>query len=535
MKQLFKTCFVLVLVLANCYSAAAQEPFRTVTGQVSFVSSQHVYVKFKNTEGIYNGDTLFVENNGAPVPALLVSGLSSISCVTVSLNKTILAVGSPVIARIPVLHKPVPEVEIEKSKESVAVVSEVIGQIQNGEKKTKPKTEFPVEGRVSVSSYTNVDAGNSSYQRFRYNVALRADSISRSGLSAETQLSFIHKLNEPVFLSDAFKVYTLNLKYDSKTLGSFVLGRKINPFLANAGAVDGLQYEKQIRNFTVGAVAGMRPDIYDYGFNPTLFQYGAFAAHNFRNGKARTTLAFMNQTNNMITDRRFAYFQHSNSLVKKVSLFCSFEVDLYSLQNNTASISPELTGAYFSVRYKALKNLAFTLNYDARKNIYYYETYKNVADSILDRETRQGLRFQTIYRPFGDLTWGMVAGVRFAGANTTFSSNANTYLSYDNLPLVGGTIRADVTLLRTHSLAGWISGASYSRDFLKNKLYAELGYRYVNYDYTNSGSLLNQHIAEFSLIWRITRRLMLSANLETIADSNNALNNRLFLNLSQRF
>ena len=83
MKQLFKTCFVLVLVLANCYSAAAQEPFRTVTGQVSFVSSQHVYVKFKNTEGIYNGDTLFVENNGAPVPALLVSGLSSISCVTV--------------------------------------------------------------------------------------------------------------------------------------------------------------------------------------------------------------------------------------------------------------------------------------------------------------------------------------------------------------------------------------------------------------------------------------------------------------------
>jgi hypothetical protein len=129
----------------------------------------------------------------------------------------------------------------------------------------------------------------------------------------------------------------------------------------------------------------------------------------------------------------------------------------------------------------------------------------------------------------------MVAGVRFAGANTTFSSNANTYLSYDNLPLVGGTIRADFTMLRTHSLAGWIGGASYSRDFLKNKLYAELGYRYVNYDYINSGSLLNQHIAEFSLNWRITRRLMLSANLETIADSNNALNNRLFLNLSQRF
>ena len=137
MKQLFKICFVLILVLANCNSAAAQESFQTATGQVSFVSSQHVYVKFKNTEGINKNDTLFIENNAVLVPALLVSDLSSISCVTVPLNKTILTVGSAVIARIPV-HKPVPEVVIEKSKESVAVVSEVIGQIQNGEKKTKP-------------------------------------------------------------------------------------------------------------------------------------------------------------------------------------------------------------------------------------------------------------------------------------------------------------------------------------------------------------------------------------------------------------
>lgn len=532
MKQALRIWIFIILILTACFAASAQDVPNQSIGQVSFISSQHVYVKFKNTVGITKGDTLFVDKNSTLIPALIVTDLSSISCVTKALHGMTFEVNAPITAKIQ-KHEPVPEVQIQKATESVAVVTEVIEQVSKRER--NKKTEAPVSGRISVSSYTNQTNNFSSYQRFRYNVSLRADSIAKTGLSAETNLTFTHKLNESIFLSDALRVYGLSLKYNTKSLGSLVVGRKINPQLANIGAIDGIQYEKNIRKFSVGAVAGFRPDLYSYGFNPTLFQFGAFAAHNFNKGQAQTSIAVMNQTNNMITDRRFAYIQHNNSLIKRVNLFCSFEVDLYSLQNNQPTTVLDLTGAYLSLRYKPLKNLAFTLSYDARKNIYYYETYKNVADSILDKETRQGLRFQTTYRPFENITWGLTGGARFPGTNTVASTNANTFLSYDNVPFVGGTVRADFTALKTYNLNGLIYGGAYSKDFLKNKLYTELGYRYVNYTYTNSASLLNQNIAELSVNWRITKKLMLSADVESIFDNENNFSTRLFINVSQRF
>ena len=47
-----------------------------------------------------------------------------------------------------------------------------------------------------------------------------------------------------------------------------------------------------------------------------------------------------------------------------------------------------------------------------RKNVYYYETYKSYVDSILDKETRQGMKFQANYRLFQGLVWGGNAGYR---------------------------------------------------------------------------------------------------------------------------
>ena len=50
-------------------------------GVVSYITSQNIYVKFRTTTGISIGDTLFVSNGDALVPALLVSNLSSLSVV----------------------------------------------------------------------------------------------------------------------------------------------------------------------------------------------------------------------------------------------------------------------------------------------------------------------------------------------------------------------------------------------------------------------------------------------------------------------
>ena len=41
------------------------------------------------------------------------------------------------------------------------------------------------------------------------------------------------------------------------------------------------------------------------------------------------TFSVFEQTNNTKTDRRFAYLQHSNTILTNTNLFASAEVDLY--------------------------------------------------------------------------------------------------------------------------------------------------------------------------------------------------------------
>lgn len=70
-----------------------QENVENLTGQVSFVSTKNVYVKFKSTVGISAGDTLFAKSNGSLIPVLTVDNLSSLSCVC-----TVIAPAKPAVA-----------------------------------------------------------------------------------------------------------------------------------------------------------------------------------------------------------------------------------------------------------------------------------------------------------------------------------------------------------------------------------------------------------------------------------------------------
>ena len=66
-----------------------------------------------------------------------------------------------------------------------------------------------------------------------------------------------------------------------------------------------------------------RPDYQNYSFDPTLFQYGAYLAYSTRSpGKfTESSVAYVEQTNDFKTDRRFLYFQHSNNLIKNLNFF----------------------------------------------------------------------------------------------------------------------------------------------------------------------------------------------------------------------
>jgi hypothetical protein len=505
-------------------------------GSISYITSQNVYAKFENTDGIHIGDTLYVARNNVLIPALTVNNLSSISCVGSPIGQISLSLTTPIFGKRK-LEKKQDEVMNKDSNVAVSINDQAIKSYAEKNKVDALKSKF--DGRLAISSYSNISSTYSD-QRYRYNLSLNAQHMGNSKFSFESYISLTHKSNELSLIGQDInkylKIYSLAIKYDLSKSTNLSIGRKINLNMANIGAVDGLQFETIHRNFTYGAVVGSRPDYYDYSFNPNLMQFGVFAGHNIQtdNGYMQTSVAIFDQTNKFKTDRRFAYVQHSNSLLKKLDLFCSFEFDFYTLKNLQPTNTFDLTSTYVSLRYKPVKNLSLFISYDARKNVYYYETFKNQIDSIIDRETRQGLRFQFNYRPVKNLSWGGFGGYRFQKSDPIPSINANSYLGYSQLPFILTSVTVDATLMKSNYIDGMVYGIRLSRDILYGKVYTELQYRLVNYTYKNSHISLRQDIAELSLSWRIAKKLTLSGDYEATYEKGNNLG-RIYLNLTKRF
>jgi hypothetical protein len=513
----------------------------TLNGEVTFTTTQSVYVRFPATQNIAAGDTLYNLQSGVLIPALIVRHLSSTSVVADPINGATFEKGAKLYARLP---KAEPEV-IKPDSIPIPVIPEpvVAGAINEEEAPAnKVEDEKPsFKGRISAAAYiTFNDHPQSQQQRMRYVVTANARRINNSRLSAEVYMAFRHTVNEwdevqQDFLR-AFKVYNLSLEYDFGQGMKVWAGRKINFNISNIGAIDGLQAEKKWKKFLVGGFGGSRPDLMDYGFNPDLVQYGGYAGHilETRNGLVQSTLAMVEQRNSGMTDRRFMYFQHINSAIKRVHIFTSFEFDLYTLENGLPKNTFNITSLYISARYRISDRLSVFGSFDSRNNIIYYESYKNFIDQLLEDETRQGFRFNMNYRPVKKLSIGVNAGYRYQRDTPGDSKNLNAYVTYTRIPLIEASGTATVTIIHSPYLDGIVYGARISKDLIKGKLYGELQYRIAEYGYRNLEFPIKQSILGLNLSWRMTKMLSFSANYETEIQ-NTKWNNRIYTSLIQRF
>jgi len=539
MKQVFPVLLILFLGLR----LKGQTVVESKEGSISFVTTQNVYVKFQSTENIAAGDTLFITKDAKKLPALIVKDLSSISCVCVPITTKLLTVGEKISSQ-PKIIQP------KKTAEVIAIP--IIQPVQAKSDTGTVKKELPVElkqnisGRIAVSSYSNFSNMSDFSQRMRYTFSLSARNIGDSKLSAETYISFVHKINEWSEVKDniynGLKIYSLSLNYAFNKNNNIWVGRKINSRLSNVGAIDGLQYETRFKSFTAGVFGGTRPDYMDYSFNASLLQYGGYLSHDLTTAKGnmQSSVAFIEQKNNGFTDRRFAYFQHSNALLPSLYFFGSIEFDLYNkvlnAQDSTYSQdnTPNLSNLYVSLRYKVFKQLTLSLSYSNRQNIIYYETYKNIIDQLLDASTMQGYTFQLNYRPGKKLSIGANAGYRFSKPDPRPSKNLYSYVTYSNVPWINASATVSYTLMETGYINGSIYSLGLSREIVPGILSGGLGYRYVDYKFVNSEAPLIQNMAEMDLTWRIMKKLSCSLNYEGTFETGRNYQ-RIYVNITQRF
>lgn len=538
-KTIFAYCIFVLSASLN-----GQTDNRSLTGKVSFISTQNIYVKFTSTSGISAGDTLFKSADGKIIPVLKVTNLSSSSCVCTSISAVNVTVSDEIIARR----------KISTAKPAEKAVERITKEIpKQGVPADSTKRQYnpdilkqKISGSLSAYSYSgfsNISSTNST--RFRYTFTLNARNIGNSRFSFENYISFNHKTGDwNAVKSDIFnalKIYTLAGRYDFNKTTHITLGRTINSKISSIGAMDGLQFEKSINKFSVGAVAGFRPDYTNYGFDGKLLQYGGYLSYNSVNAGSynESSIAFMEQMNNMKTDRRFVYFQHSNSLIKNLYFFSTFEVDLYKVKTDTNNVSKSqntfnLTGLYLSLRYRMTPKLSFTGSYDARKNVIYYETFKTFIDRVLESEMRQSLRLQADYRITGNLSFGIQSGYRFLRSDPHPSKNAYGYLTYYQIPGVNISVTLSGTYLTSSYINSKIAGVSITRDFFSGKFQTGVGYRYVNYRYPENQLTEIQNIPEMSLYWQFSRTMSFSMNYEGTFDKQSKYN-MVYLQIRKRF
>ncbi|MFH0759313.1 MAG: hypothetical protein V2B15_18650 [Bacteroidota bacterium] len=509
-------------------------------GKITYITSQHVYVNFASMGNISEGDTLFIMEGNTEIPALQVMNLSSLSCVCIPLGINAFEISDPVYSKL----KTDPDIEpfqIPSPIDTVQTTSILDSDTLQSDSFREVKFKQDISGRISVSSYSNFYNNQAPMnQRMRYTFSMRANNLGNSKFSAESYMTFSHsntnwdEVRQNIFTG--LKIYNLSAKYEFDETMYLSLGRKINPKISSVGAIDGLQFEKKFRTVFVGAIAGSRPDYKDYRINLALPQYGVYFGHEFGsgNGNMQNTLAYIEQRNHSLTDRRFAYFQHTNTLVKNLFLFVSAEVDLYKNVNDTPENVFNLSNTYVSLRYRIIRPFSIGLSYSARRNVIYYETYKDFLERLLETETLQGWRFRVNYKPAKTLFLGLNAGYRFRKEDPRPSKNVNGYLTYSQVPGIGASVTLSATWLETSYLNGIVYGAGISRAFLSDKLQGGIQYRYVDYLYQNTEIPMIQHVGEASISWAVYAKLSLSAYYEGTFEKKMPYH-RVYFNITQRF
>ena len=304
-----------------------QDSIQKITGVITFKSSVNYYVKFDNTSLIKVGDTLYFANQLMEA-ALVINNKSSTSCIGTRVSIVQMSVGDNLIAKIKNTTIPVPSI----------IQGQPVIEMDQKSDSTKPKKTLAhagktnlknITGRLSLAVYSSrVGNQTSISNRYRYTLVFNVKRLFGNNLSAESYISFRHKTNEwakvKTNLFSALNIYSLAIKYQAGVNDQFWIGRRVNQSVSNLGAMDGLQYEKNVGKMTYGAMLGSRPDYTDYSVNLKLLQAGIFGSHHFTSKSGMNmmnTIALFDQRNTFKTDRRFVYIQHVNNLIKNVNIF----------------------------------------------------------------------------------------------------------------------------------------------------------------------------------------------------------------------
>ena len=172
------------------------------------------------------------------------------------------------------------------------------------------------------------------------------------------------------------------------------IGRITSQFVGGIGTFDGAQLYYRIGEFTAGILGGAAADVpSSLNFNGTRsafflnYHSGSNLFHQYDG-----TIAYGLQLVGGILDRNFLDLQNSLSIGPELSIYETTEIDMSQLSDGARKTAFNFSNTFLSANYFPSTWLFVNIGYDASRNIYLFQSMKNIPDSLIDRNVLQGYR-----------------------------------------------------------------------------------------------------------------------------------------------
>ena len=399
---------------------------------ISYVSGTTIYIGAGRLQGIAIGDTAKIIHANVEIGTATIFAMAdSSSALRIVSQSGTIAAGDTAIIQLEITE---PQSNMRNQDTTqVPMISKIIPLAENASR------ENILTGRAAIQ-YNFISAEESKFNLSQPAGMLMlnvANLFSSGTVLSFDDRSFYDKSNDYSLYGNAsgfqHYLYQASLVRDlpDASIG-YGVGRLTSRFVGGIGTFDGAEFYYRMSNFTAGVLGGAAANV------PSSLNFAGTRTALFLNYHSSSdffhqydgTIAYGLQMLNGYLDRDFLYLQNSLSLGTKLYLYENTEIDMSQQSIGARETAFNFSDTYFSANYYLAQMLSASVGYDASRDIYLFQSMKNVPDSLIDRNILQGYR--------GSLT-AHFPGMITISANATLNTRSDYARDEHTL---GGSLRA---------------------------------------------------------------------------------------------
>ena len=479
MKWQFYKVISFTLAAAFILSGFGGTEAKQIEAEVTYISSEAIYINAGTDYGLAVGDSLAVVRSGNKMGWLKITNVSSKSSAAVLLSaEAAIRVGDYVAIEYEIVAEPA------AADSARPIPNESI-------KRDKKSNENQLRGTVTIEqvAYQDQSGSQRNWYQSGLGLRLRMDNIGGHGINfAMRHRTRLYHRSKPTRIDQSQNQWTHRLSEFSFTSNNdrrqWGVGRVVPPQVRGMGYIDGAYLVRPVsERWSAGAAVGTSPSYTDSGFDFDRRKAGLFVAYEIGQYDTRRlalSAALSTEYRVNTVSRDFLYFQSDFSSSRKLYLFQSAEIDINrSWRYASSQERLKLTNYFGSARLQVRNNLGIRFSYDSRSAIRYFES-REIADSLFDDRSRRGLRGGVDWSASKLLRITADAGIRLRSDINGDSRNASLAVRLKGFPKSLQSLFLRLSWVETEFLTAYRPYASYQlRAFKKwNLNLSASGYLY---------------------------------------------------------